>query len=73
MDLHKVCTGRWIDWIADGTVTQLELSAFLDYAAIFLNNIGNYFVSTSSNFTSASFQIQKLTKFEGRRWKEDRP
>ncbi|KAJ6084950.1 hypothetical protein N7499_004579 [Penicillium canescens] len=41
--LHKSCNGRWIDWVTKGAVTEQELSAFLEYAALFLSNIGNYF------------------------------
>ncbi|KAF9887731.1 hypothetical protein FE257_009684 [Aspergillus nanangensis] len=44
MGLHKCCRGRWLDFVADGVVTEQELSGFLEYAARFLSNIGNYYV-----------------------------
>ncbi|KAJ5712125.1 multidrug resistance-associated protein [Penicillium malachiteum] len=58
MALHNPCNGCWIDWIADSPVTELELSAFLDYAAIFLNNIGNYFVAVLLHFANMIINIE---------------
>lgn len=52
--LHKSCHGRWNDWVADGTVTEQELSAFLDYAALFLSYIGNFFVSNQPCYSVAA-------------------
>jgi dipeptidyl-peptidase-3 len=43
--LHKSCHGCWLEHVAEGAITEQELSGFLDYAALFLSNIGNYFVS----------------------------
>ncbi|KAJ5614846.1 hypothetical protein N7528_008500 [Penicillium herquei] len=70
MALHKACNGCWIDWIADSTVTQLELSAFLDYAAIFLNNIGNYFADGGRKIIPnlSADALRKLAKHSG--WAE---
>ncbi|KAJ5725035.1 uncharacterized protein N7483_006392 [Penicillium malachiteum] len=66
-DLYKACNGRWTDWIADGTVTQLELLAFLDYAAIFLNNIGNYFADGGRKIVPdlSADALLKLAKHSG--------
>lgn len=43
--LHRSCNGHWLDLVVDGIITEEDLSGFLDYAALFLSNIGNYFVS----------------------------
>lgn len=44
IEVHKSCAGQWSRLLEDGSVTEGELAAFLDYAALFLSNIGNYFV-----------------------------
>lgn len=52
--LHKSCNGRWIDLVTKGAITKQELYAFLDYAALFLSNIGNYFVSEQLSYLMAA-------------------
>lgn len=45
---HNV-SGNW-NWLVDEKVfTKEECDAFLDYAATFLSNVGNYYVSRLSN------------------------
>lgn len=45
IELYRSCSGRWTVFVDEGRVSKEELSAFLDYAALFLSNLGNYFVS----------------------------
>lgn len=45
IELYQSCSGQWTVFVDEGCVSQEELSAFLDYAALFLSNLGNYFVS----------------------------
>lgn len=45
LELHRSCQGQWSDLVGDGGATETELSAFLDYAALFLSNLGNFVVS----------------------------
>jgi len=45
IELYNSYGGQWATCVKDGDVTEQELSAFLDYAALFLTNLGNYFVS----------------------------
>lgn len=48
LELRSSCDGQWSTLVGDGGATETELSAFLDYAALFLSNLGNYFVSEST-------------------------
>jgi len=44
IELHKSCDGQWTRFVESGAVNEGELAAFLDYSALFLSNMGNYFV-----------------------------
>lgn len=44
IELHRSRSGQWATFVDEGCVSEEELSAFLDYAALFLSNLGNYFV-----------------------------
>ena len=44
IELHNSCLGNWKVLVEGGQTTQAELDAFLNYAATFLSNIGNYYV-----------------------------
>ena len=52
MELHKCCqarlSGRWADIGAALNVSTEEVDAFLNFAANFLSNVGNYYVSLPS-------------------------
>lgn len=50
MELHCVCSGRWNDIARRCGVSDADISAFLDYAATFLSNIGNYYGSGDQKF-----------------------
>lgn len=47
MDLYSSCNGQWNSLIDKGITTPDDLSAFLEYAALFLCNLGNYYASIS--------------------------
>ncbi len=44
IEIHRTCNGRWQS-LADQTGVSIDaLQDFLKYAAVFLGNIGNYYV-----------------------------
>lgn len=44
MALYHSCDGKWEQLATEAGVSVQELENFLDYAATFLSNVGNYFV-----------------------------
>lgn len=46
MDLHSACGGDWDTLITRCEILPEELDAFLEYAATFLCNLGNFYVSS---------------------------
>ncbi|KAH8427049.1 dipeptidyl peptidase III [Aspergillus melleus] len=51
MALYRDCDGVWERITESGSVQPHELESFLDYAAMFLSNVGNYFGSGDQKFT----------------------
>ena len=43
--LYKVCKGRWDELAAMCGIPHAEVEAFMSYAAMFLCNLGNFYVS----------------------------
>ncbi|KAM3507740.1 hypothetical protein MY11210_007020 [Beauveria gryllotalpidicola] len=43
MDLYRACDGQWSRLVTQCNITDQELQAFLEYAATFLCNLGNYY------------------------------
>ncbi|KAL3460231.1 peptidase family M49-domain-containing protein [Aspergillus heterothallicus] len=48
LELYHACDGKWETLIARCDITKEELDSFLEYAAVFLCNLGNFYVSDSS-------------------------
>ena len=46
LELYTSCSGNWDVLIVENWIEKEDCSALLDYAAIFLSNVGNYYVST---------------------------
>ncbi len=44
LEIHAFCSGDWEKLARECGITQMEIEAFLDYGAIFLSNVGNYYV-----------------------------
>lgn len=44
LELYRSCAGDWTKLVADAGVSMGEICHFLDFAAVFLGNVGNYFV-----------------------------
>lgn len=44
MALHHSCDGNWEQLATETRVSVQEIEKFLNYAATFLSNVGNYFV-----------------------------
>jgi dipeptidyl-peptidase III len=47
LEIYKSCEGNWPELASRVGIEIEELRRFLDYAAVFLGNIGNYFVGYS--------------------------
>lgn len=47
--LYRLCDGDWAQVATRASINQHEIEAFLDYAACFLSNIGNYYASDNNN------------------------
>lgn len=47
LEIYKSCEGNWQELASHVGIEYEELRRFLDYAAVFLGNIGNYFVRYS--------------------------
>lgn len=45
MAMYRSCDGDWEKLATDTQVDSDEIHNFVNYAAMFLSNIGNYFVS----------------------------
>jgi dipeptidyl-peptidase-3 len=58
MALYHSCDGQWEQLATSPQVDMTEVEKFLNYAAVFLSNIGNYFVST---YTLMSYALCNLT------------
>ena len=48
MAMYHGCDGDWEKLAVENQVVFNEVQKFVDYAAMFLSNIGNYFVSNGS-------------------------
>ncbi|KAF9883975.1 hypothetical protein FE257_002416 [Aspergillus nanangensis] len=48
--LYQLCDGQWERLAIESGVEMDEVEKFLDYAAIFLSNVGNYFGSGDQKF-----------------------
>ena len=46
LELYSVCHGEWESLASRTSVSLEDLDLFLEYAAVFLGNIGNYYVRT---------------------------
>ena len=46
LELYSVCQGEWKSLASRTGVSIESLDLFLEYAAVFLGNIGNYYVRT---------------------------
>ncbi|GMF68009.1 unnamed protein product [Aspergillus oryzae] len=62
MDLYHGCAGKWGTLVTKCGITYEELESFLEYAATFLCNLGNYYVSSSSHLLVVSELICNRAK-----------
>jgi hypothetical protein len=47
ISLHNTCHGDWCKLADQSGLDYSDVEAFLDYAACFLSNVGNYYASLS--------------------------
>lgn len=55
LELHQACNGEWerlLEGADDSATKERELLDFLNFAALFLSNMGNYYVRQSSFFVT---------------------
>ncbi|OJJ42596.1 hypothetical protein ASPZODRAFT_105021 [Penicilliopsis zonata CBS 506.65] len=50
MDLYHACDGKWDTLVTDYSITPEELEGFLEYAAMFLCNLGNFYGEGDQKF-----------------------
>ncbi|KAF2124107.1 peptidase M49, dipeptidyl-peptidase III [Dothidotthia symphoricarpi CBS 119687] len=50
LELYRSCSGDWNVLVTEGCISQEDCSAFLDYAATFMSNVGNYYGSGDQKF-----------------------
>ncbi|UKZ47253.1 hypothetical protein TrVGV298_001470 [Trichoderma virens] len=50
MDLFHACNGEWDTLVAQCNITPEELASFLEYAAMFLCNLGNFYGEGDQKF-----------------------
>ncbi|KAF2811393.1 peptidase M49, dipeptidyl-peptidase III [Mytilinidion resinicola] len=50
MDLHHACGGKWDTLVTQCKITSEELASFLEYAAMFLCNLGNFYGEGDQKF-----------------------
>lgn len=46
MELYRACSGDWNTLVTECNILLEELEAFLEYAGMFLCNLGNLYVSS---------------------------
>lgn len=44
LNIHQACGGDWNKLIEQGSMTSNDLKAFLEYSALFLCNLGNFYI-----------------------------
>lgn len=49
LELHKACEGQWTKLVDQHGVSPDDLGIFLEFSAMFLSNLGNYFASNPRN------------------------
>ncbi|RHZ51299.1 hypothetical protein CDV55_101253 [Aspergillus turcosus] len=52
MDLYHACGGKWDTLVAQCNITSEELVSFLEYAATFLCNLGNFYGEGDQKFVT---------------------
>ncbi|THW94321.1 hypothetical protein D6D17_07945 [Aureobasidium pullulans] len=64
LELHQSCSGAWEALIDSCDISKSDLEDFLEYAALFLANIGNYYSEGDQKFTPALTEptLRKLGK-----------
>ncbi|KAF2791047.1 peptidase M49, dipeptidyl-peptidase III [Melanomma pulvis-pyrius CBS 109.77] len=64
LELYSSCSGNWEALVSDEYISQQDCDAFLDYAATFLSNVGNYYGTGDQKFlpSVSSATLEKLSK-----------
>lgn len=68
LDLHKACDGQWKSLVDRCAIPPSDVDGFLEYAALFLCNEGNFYVSLAWRHGQSQTQ---LTSILGRGQPED--
>lgn len=59
MALYHKCDGNWDTLATEAQVDPTEVGKFLSYAATFLSNIGNHFVSNMRTFFDSHYNFYR--------------
>ena len=54
LELYAACDGNWDRLVHETKISDQEVNKFLDYAAAFLSNVGNYYVSDKTGHSCLS-------------------
>ena len=49
IEVYRACGGDWLKCAAMTSVSSKDVQDFVQYAALFLGNVGNYYVSWSES------------------------
>ncbi|GES66670.1 hypothetical protein ATETN484_0016021700 [Aspergillus terreus] len=61
MDVYDACGGRWDTLVSQCNITPDELTCFLEYAASFLSNLGNFYGEGDQKFVP-DLSVEALQK-----------
>ncbi|KAL7919267.1 peptidase family M49 domain-containing protein [Trichoderma austrokoningii] len=64
MDLYRACDGKWNTLVTQCNITPEELASFLEYAAMFLCNLGNFYGEGDQKFVP-NVSAEALRKLAG--------
>ncbi|KAH9219625.1 peptidase family M49-domain-containing protein [Leptodontidium sp. 2 PMI_412] len=61
LNIHQACRGDWNKLIEQGSMTSNDLKAFLEYSALFLCNLGNFYGEGGQKFVP-NLSVEVLQK-----------
>ncbi|PVH81243.1 dipeptidyl peptidase III [Cadophora sp. DSE1049] len=62
LDIHQACGGNWNKLVEQGSMTSNDLKAFLEYSALFLCNLGNFYVRRRRTEVCSNMSVEALQK-----------
>ena len=65
LELFQIAGGSWTKVVDQANISAVELEQFLNYAAVFLANIGNYYVRNLEQDINMSLLMEVLLDWIG--------